>query len=78
MLSRSKKENIIYYMEVKEFLKIYNIIFPDFLGKINKYNKISDKLQIRKIAEITSYNFYILLKDTIKSLVINHKFFCFF
>jgi hypothetical protein len=34
--------------------------------------------QIRKIAEITSYNFYILLKDTIKSLVINHKFFCFF
>jgi hypothetical protein len=35
-------------------------------------------IQIRKIAEITSYNFYILLKDTIKSLVINHKFFCFF
>ena len=62
-------------MEVKEFLKIYNIIFPDFLGKINKYNKISDKLQIRKIAEITSYNFYILLKDTIRSLVINHKYF---
>jgi serine/threonine protein kinase len=31
--------------------------------------------QIRKIAEITSYNFYILLKDTIKSLVINHKYF---
>jgi hypothetical protein len=30
--------------------------------------------QIRKIAEITSYNFYILLKDTIKSLVINHKY----
>jgi hypothetical protein len=36
-------------MEVKEFLKIYNIIFPDFLGKINKYNKISDKLQLSKI-----------------------------
>ena len=32
-------------------------------------------VQIRKIAEITSYNFYILLKDTIKSLVINHKYF---
>jgi hypothetical protein len=31
--------------------------------------------QIRKIAEITSYNFYIFLKDTIKSLVINHKYF---
>ena len=31
--------------------------------------------QIRKIAEITSYNFYILLKDTIKSLVINYKYF---
>jgi hypothetical protein len=30
--------------------------------------------QMRKIAEITSYNFYILLKDTIKSLVINHKY----
>ena len=34
--------------------------------------------QIRKIAEITSYNFYILLKDTIKSLVINHKIFLLF
>jgi hypothetical protein len=31
-------------------------------------------VQMRKIAEITSYNFYILLKDTIKSLVINHKY----
>ena len=34
--------------------------------------------QIRKIAEITSYNFYILLKDTIRSLVINHKYFFIF
>ncbi len=32
-------------------------------------------MQIRKIAEITSYNFYIFLKDTIKSLFINHKYF---
>jgi hypothetical protein len=30
--------------------------------------------QIRKIAEIKSYNFYILLKDIIKFLVINYKY----
>jgi hypothetical protein len=37
--------------------------------------EICPRLQIRKIAEITSYNFYILLKDTIRSLVINYKYF---
>jgi hypothetical protein len=46
-----------------------------YLRKKNntKFNQDA-KSQIRKIAEITSYNFYILLKDTIKSLVINHKY----
>ena len=52
--------------EEKEFI-VYNYHMPCTFKK--------PIIQIRKIAEITSYNFYILLKDTIKSLVINHKYF---
>ena len=51
--------------EEKEFI-VYNYHMPCTFKK--------PIIQIRKIAEITSYNFYILLKDTIKSLVINHKY----
>ena len=53
-------------------------IFSSYYSKISRMYFCNYDIQIRKIAEITSYNFYILLKDTIKSLVINHKFFCFF
>jgi hypothetical protein len=57
-------ENFIIYHE----MVIMNLHDGDYSIDLQNIN------QIRKIAEITSYNFYILLKDTIKSLVINHKF----
>ena len=53
-------------------------IFSSYYSKISKMYFCNYDIQIRKIAEITSYNFYILLKDTIKSLVINHKIFLLF
>ena len=49
-------------------------IFSSYYSKISRMYFCNYDIQIRKIAEITSYNFYILLKDTIKSLVINHKY----
>jgi hypothetical protein len=67
---------------IPNFLNILKLSFPDlkfienhgFIQIWNLNTNSMDFIQIRKIAEITSYNFYILLKDTIKSLVINHKY----